>query len=284
MRHRLIAAGASLGLALMSTQLVASTADAAQPVARAAAPIIKAKVTDKAIRLSTSSIRAGLVTFKAVDKKAKGSAVLQVFRLHPGYTLQDLSADFGPAFSGDTAAIDRLDDNVDWLAGAEARANKPGWFQERLTKGSYVLIDQNQQAPIFSVLTVKGTVVPRQRIATQGTISTFTYGFRTDGTIRANGWVMTRNRADQPHFIVLQHVKAGTTRHQVVKFFKTGGQGRPTWARRGSTSLGVISPNRRAAWHLDLPPGRYALFCFWPDRFSGMPHVAMGMIDMVNLH
>ena len=120
MKHRLIAAGASLGLALMSTQLVASTAHAAQPVARAAAPTIKAKVTDTAIKLSTGSINAGLVTFKVVDNKSKRAAVLQAFRLHAGYTLQDLSADFGPAFSGDTAAIARLDDNVTWLAGAEA--------------------------------------------------------------------------------------------------------------------------------------------------------------------
>jgi hypothetical protein len=283
MRHRLIAAGASLGLALMGTQLVAPTADAAQPVARAAAPTIKAKVTDKAIKLSSSSIRAGLVTFKVVDKKAKGAAVLQVFRLHPGYTLQDLSADFGPAFAGDTAAIARLDDNVDWLAGAEARATKPGWFQERLTRGHYVFIDQNQQAPIFSELTVKGTVHKRRPVATHGVITTFTYGFRTDGKIRANGWVMARNRADQPHFIVLQHVKRGTTRHQVVTFFNGSGHGQPSWVRRGSTSLGVISPKVNAAWHLDLPKGRYAMFCFWPDRMTGMPHVAMGMIDMVNL-
>lgn len=283
MRHRLIATGASLGLALMGAQFVAPTAHAAQPVARAEAPTIKAKVTDHAIKLSSSSIRAGLVTFKVVDKKAKGAAVLQAFHLHSGYTLQDLSADFGPAFSGDTDAIGRLDDNVDWLAGAEARSSKPGWFQERLTKGRYVFIDQNQQAPIFTTLTVKGTVHKRKPVATQGTISTFTYGFRTDGKIRANGWVMAQNRADQPHFIVLQHVKKGTTRHQVVKFFKGGGHGQPSWARRGSTSLGVISPNVKSAWHLDLPKGRYAMFCFWPDRMSGMPHVAMGMIDMVNL-
>lgn len=283
MKHRLIATGASLGLALMGAQFIAPTAHAAQPVARAAAPTIQAKVTDHAIKLSSSSIRAGLVTFKVVDKKAKGSAVLQVFRLHPGYTLQQLSADFGPAFSGDTDAIGRLDDNVDWLAGAEARSSKPGWFQERLTKGQYVFIDQNQQAPIFTMLTVKGKVVKRQPVATHGTISTFSYGFRTDGRIRANGWVMARNRADQPHFIVLQHVKPGTTRNQVVKFFKNGGNGRPTWALRGGTSLGVFSPMKNAAWHLDLAKGRYAMFCFWPDRFSGMPHVAMGMIDMVNL-
>lgn len=283
MRHRLIAAGASVGLALMGTQLVAPSADAAQPVARAAAPTVTAKVTDSAIKLSSSSIGAGLVTFKAVDKKAKGAAVLQVFRLHPGYTLQDLSGDFGPAFSGDTAAIARLDDNVTWLAGAEARATKPGWFQERLTKGHYVFIDQNQNAPIFSTLTVTGKAHQRQPVASQGKINIFTYGFEPRGTIRNQGWVKVDNRSDQPHFIEFQRVKKGTTRAQVLKFLRSGGNGQPSFAMRANDSFGVISPNRHAAWKLDLPKGRYALMCFWPDRMSGMPHAYMGMIDMVNL-
>jgi hypothetical protein len=283
MRHRLIATGVSLGLALMGTQLLAPTAQAAHPVARAAAPTIKAKVTDKAIKLSTSSIHAGLVTFKVVDKKAKGSAVLQAFHLHPGYTLQQLSQDFGPAFSGDTAAIARLDDNVDWLAGAEAKSTKPGWFQERLTKGSYVFIDQNQQAPIFTVLTVRGKVHKRTPVATHGKINIFTYGFEPRGAIRNNGWVKVDNRSDQPHFIELQRVKSGTTRGQVLKFLRSGGQGQPSFAKRANSSFGVISPNRHAAWNLDLPKGRYALMCFWPDRATGMPHAVMGMVDMVNL-
>lgn len=283
MKHRLIAAGASLGLALMSTQLVASTAHAAQPVARAAAPTIKAKVTDTAIKLSTGSINAGLVTFKVVDNKSKRAAVLQAFRLHAGYTLQDLSADFGPAFSGDTAAIARLDDNVTWLAGAEAKSAKPGWFQERLTKGSYVFIDQNQNAPIFTTLTVKGTAHKRTPVASHGKINIFTYGFEPRGAIRNKGWVKVANRSDQPHFIEFQAVKKGTSRAQVLKFLRSGGHGQPSFAMRAHTSFGVISPNRHAAWKLDLPKGRYALMCFWPDRMSGMPHAFMGMVDMVNL-
>jgi hypothetical protein len=282
MRHRLIAAGASMGLALTGTLLVAPTAGAAQPVARAATPTITAKVTDQAIKLSSSSIGAGLVTFKAVDKKDKGAAVLQVFKLHSGYTLQDLSADFDPAFSGDTAAIARLDDNVTWLAGAEARASKPGWFQERLTKGSYVFIDQNQNAPIFSTLRVKGKAHKRHPVATHGKINIFTFGFEPRGAIGNHGWVAVDNRSDQPHFIEFQRVKKGTTRAQVLKFLRSG-SGQPSFGLRANSTFGVISPNRHAAWKVDLPKGRYALMCFWPDRMTGMPHAFMGMVDMVNL-
>jgi len=280
MRHRLIAAGASLGLAVMSTQLVAPGAHAVQPAERAAAaPIIKAKMTHSSIKLSDDTVRAGRIEFKVVTHK--GGHVFQLLRIHSGYTPQQLSQDIPAAFSGDTAAIARVDDNVTWLGGAEAHPGRPGFYEVKLRAGHYLAVDQEGNG--LAMLTVKGTVHKRVAPQTQGTIATFTYGFRTDGKIRANGWVKARNRADQPHFIVLQHVKKGTTRQQVVKFFKSGGQGRPSWALRGSTSLGVISPTVRVDWHLDLPTGRYALFCFWPDRMTGMPHVAMGMIDMVNL-
>jgi hypothetical protein len=33
----------------------------------------------------------------------------------------------------------------------------------------------------------------------------------------------------------------------------------------------------------DLPAGEYLLACFWPDRFTGMPHFFMGMWKLINL-
>ena len=34
---------------------------------------------------------------------------------------------------------------------------------------------------------------------------------------------------------------------------------------------------------LYLPPGKYLVACFWPDYFTGMPHVAMGMWKLVTI-
>lgn len=283
MKHRLIAAGASLGLALMTTQLVAPAAHAARPVERTAAPTVTATVGDSSITLSRSNIRAGLITFKVVDSKTKGSAILQVLRLHPGYTLQQLGADINQAFSGDTAAIGRVDDNVTWLSGAQATAAKTGWFQQRLTQGQYVMIDQNGNGPVFTQLTVTGTVVKRTPMRTAGWITTYTYGFETSRSLPHNGWIRANNRADQPHFIELQRVKEGTTAKQIRQFIKSGGAGQPSWALRANSGIGVISPNITTRWKIDLPKGKYLVACFWPDRMDGMPHFFHGMWKLVHL-
>jgi hypothetical protein len=69
----------------------------------------------------------------------------------------------------------------------------------------------------------------------------------------------------------------------VRKFFKSGAQVTPSWALRGSTGTGVISPGRSQIVAVHLPPGKYLLACFWPDDRTGMPHAMMGMWKLVTL-
>jgi hypothetical protein len=279
-RIRTIAAAAAAGLVTLAVPGLPA-AHAAHPISRAAAPVITAKMTSSTIKLSDSSPRAGRLTFKVTT--GKGDHVFQILKLHTGYTLQQAGADFQLAFGRhpDTAAIARLDDNVTWLGGAEAKPGKPGWYQISLKAGDYVAIDQQGNGLV--PLTVTGSTQKRTAQKTHGTITTFSYGFRSDGNLPAKGWLKATNRADQPHFIVLQHVKEGTTRQQVAKFFAKGGNGQPSFGLPGSTGLGVISPGQTVAWNVDLPKGEYIMMCFWPDRFTGMPHVAMGMFDLTHL-
>ena len=283
MKHRLTAAGVTLGLAF-SVSLASPSAHAARPVERTpAAPVVVAKVSGSAITLSSSSIRAGKITFKVVDTKAKGRALLQVLRLHKGYTPSDLQADIGTAFSGDLAAIGRLDDKVSWLSGAEATPKKNGWFDIKLAAGNYLVVDQDGNG--FGQFTVHGTVVKRTAPSAHGaSIITYTYGFDTTGKLPHRGWVRTTNKADQPHFIVASRVKDGTTKRQVARYIHSGAQGRPSWALKASSGLGVISPTKTGMWKLDLPQGRYLLQCFWPDRMDGAPHCFHGMWQLVTLH
>lgn len=282
-RIRTLAAGTAVGLVtLVAPGLPASYA--AHPVDRAAAPTISVKMTAKSLTLSDAKVRAGLVSFEATTKK--GDHVLQILKLHTGYTLQQAFADVQAGLNNgkkapDLDAIARLDHNITWLGGAETKPGVTGAFDVRLKAGQYLAIDQ--QGNGLAQLKVTGGSQARSGHATKGTITTFTYGFRTDGKVAANGWVKVTNRADQPHFVILQHVKPGTTRHQVVKFFASGGNGKPPWALPGSTGLGVISPGTSVSWHVDVPKGHYVAFCFWPDLNTGMPHVAMGMLDLLTL-
>lgn len=283
MKHRLTAVGITLGLAF-SASVAATPAHAARPVERAAvAPVVVAKVSASKIHLSATSVRAGKITFKVVDMKDHGGAVLQILRLHKGYSPIDLQNDFGPAFSGDTAAIGRLDDNVTWLSGASATLKKNGWFNISLGAGNYFVIDQEGAG--VTQLTVHGTKVKRTAPPAHGaSIITYTYGFDTTGRLPHDGWIRTTNKADQPHFIVAQRVKQGTTHRQVARFIRSGAQGNPSWAMKANSGLGVISPTKTGLWKLDLPKGEYLLQCFWPDRMDGAPHFFHGMWQLVQLH
>ena len=290
MKHRLTAAGITLGLAFTAS-LGTTSAQAARPVERAAtSPVVVAKVSKSAIDLSTPSVRAGKITFKVVDTKAKGQAVLQILRLHAGYTPGDLQTDIGQAFGApgvtlpeQLAAIDRLDNKVTWLSGASATPTRPGWFNISLAKGNYILVDQDGAG--FSQLNVHGTTVKRTAPSAHGaSIITYTYGFDTTGVLPHDGWVRTTNKADQPHFIVASRVKDGTTARQVARYIKSGAQGAPSWALKANSGLGVISPGKTGLWKLHLPRGEYLLQCFWPDLMDGQPHFFHGMWQLVHLH
>ncbi len=282
MRHRsrLIAAGATVGLALMTAQL-APAAQAARPVEKLApTPVVKVSMSHDSLTLSTASVRAGLIMFKATT--AKGQHILQLLRLHTGYTPQQLQSDIALAFQGDTDAIGRVDDNVSWLSGASATPKKPGWIEEKLKAGHYFAIDQNGNG--FGQFDVTGTVQKRTPVATHGGIRVYTYGFDAiPSTLPHSAWITTSNHADQPHFIELDRVKPGTTHRQVQKWIKAGAPGQPPFAMGGSTGLGVISPGFSGAWKLDAPKGKYLIACFWPDRMTGQPHFFMGMWDLLNL-
>ena len=92
------------------------------------------------------------------------------------------------------------------------------------------------------------------------------------------------NQADQPHFLVLQHVKSSTTNKQGSEVHQVRrSQGNPSWVLKANTDSGVVSPNRSQLLNYDLPAGKYLVACFWPDYFTGMPHVNMGMWKLVTL-
>lgn len=290
MKHRLTVAGITLGLAFTAS-LATPSAHAVRPVEhKAAAPVVVAKVSANAIHLSTTSVRAGKITFKVVDTKAHGVAVLQILRIHQGYSPGALQTDIGRAFGGPGVTLDQqlasianLDDEVTWLSGAQATPKKNGWFDIKLGKGSYFLIDQDGNG--VTQLAVHGTTVKRTAPSAHGaSIITYTYGFDTTGTLPHDGWVRTTNKADQPHFIIAQRVKQGTTHRQVARFIKSGAQSNPTWALRANSGLGVISPGKTGLWKIDLPKGEYLLQCFWPDRMDGAPHFFHGMWQLVQLH
>lgn len=284
---RMVAALAVFGLA--TTSLLAGPATAAPAPETAAdlsvdgVPTVVARMTSKHIRLSVGDhMRAGRVMFKVVTRDDRNHE-LQLMRLHRGYTVREAQADFSKAFRGNVAAVNRIDANITFLGGAPAKVGKPGWFSVKLHANRYMVVDQ--QGSGMTALTVRGTAPDRPTVHYDSRITALSYGFDPSlKTMPASGWTLVGNHSDQPHFVVMNRIKQGTTRKQVRAYFKSGSHKEPSWALHSSTSTAVVSPYRTETFHYDLPAGKYLLMCFWPDDETGMPHVYMGMWHFVTLN
>ncbi|MGZ4426474.1 MAG: hypothetical protein ACXVXC_15120 [Nocardioidaceae bacterium] len=237
-------------------------------------------MSKQTVTLSRSRLHAGRVMFRVVT--GKGDHALQLFRLHKGYTPTQAQADFPKAFSGDVDAVNRIDDNITFLGGAEARPHNPGTFVVNLAANRYLAVDQNGNG--MARLRVFGTRAPQPKVPFSSHIRAFSYGFGAmPATIPHRGWTFVDNRSDQPHFVVFNHVKDNTTPKMVRRYIASGSQKPPKFGLRANTSVGVLSPNRSEVFHYHLPPGKYLLACFWPDDETGMPHFYMGMWKLIHL-
>ena len=272
-------AAAGLGaLALLGPQAGAADAGTRAPSATTV-PTVVAHMGSQ-IRLSDTTVHAGRILFKAVTNDRTHE--LQIARLRPGYTVEQANADGNKAFAGDVQAIARLDDGVSFRGGVLTHPQHPGWFSTVLKAGHYVVLDQN--GPGLTMLTVTGQHPRRVPAPHQGTITAYSYGFGTSaGALPADGWIRIYNQADQPHFVEISRVKAGTTAQMVRKSFASESQQRPSFSLRAHAGAAVISPGVSEVVRVHLPAGRYLIMCFWPDRFTGMPHALMGMWKLVTL-
>lgn len=265
-------------VALTAASLVGATSAQASSPRRV--PVVIAHVSGKSVSLSTGrNLHAGRIIFRVVSRN--GYHGLQVARLHPGYTLAQAGSDIAKAFKGNVAAVRRVDNNITFRGGATGHPGHPGRFGITLNAGRYLLIDQNSNA--YSFVHVYGKTPRRALIPNRSAITLFTYGFgNTPAVLPARGWTYVSDRSDQPHFLVMQHVKPNTTAAMVRKAFRPGAR-QPSFALRANTSTGVLSPNKGQAFYYHLPRGKYVLACFWPDDDTGMPHAFMGMWKLVVL-
>jgi hypothetical protein len=282
-RVRAIAAAATAAALAVTAAMTA-----AAPAEAASVKTVKVRMTDTAITFSgggattangVTTLRAGRYHFHVVAPS--GGHALQLVRFRNGYTPEQAMQDFQPAFEGDVPAVQRLDHGVEFRGGASARPHHPGDMYVSLRAAQFMAIDQNGTAG--ALLQVTGTPPNQPRVPHTGKYTAFSYGWGVSKHLPASGTVKIANQADQPHFLVLQRVKASTTKSKVRRFIKSGAQGNPSWALRASADSGVLSRGHAQLLTYDLPPGKYFVACFWPDYFNGMPHFMMGMWTLVTL-
>jgi hypothetical protein len=263
-------------------------AAAAPAEAATAVPTVKVRMSGSSITFSgggattsggVTTLHAGRYRFHVVS--AGGDHILQLLRFRNGYTPQQAQQDFTDAFEGNVAAVQRVDNGVVFLGGADAAPKHPGTMVVKIRATQMMAIDQNGDA--VAMVNVVGSAPTQKKVAHGGTYSAFSYGWGVSRHLPASGMVKFANSADQPHFLVLQHVKDSTTNAKVRRFIRGGLQGNPSWGLPESADSGVLSPGKSQLFSYDLPAGKYLLMCFWPDYFTGMPHVNMGMWKLVTL-
>lgn len=279
------------GIAAAATVAVAAATVAvttAGPAEAATTHTVTVRMSDSAItfRGGGSSTANGATTLHAGQyhfhvTTGAGDHALQLVRFRNGYTAQQAQSDLPKAFQGDVAAVQRVDNGVVFRGGADARPGHPGDMVVTLKAAQYMAVDQNGNAG--ALLTVTGTAPKSSRVAHSGTYTAFSYGWAVSRHLPAVGTVKVTNQADQPHFLVIQRVKASTTAATVRTSLAAGGQGNPPWLLKASAGSGVVSPGTSQFFSYDLPPGKYFIACFWPDYFTGMPHFLMGMWKLVTI-
>jgi len=240
-------------------------------------------------RLSVDTISPGKTMFKVVRKNAGGS--MEVARFKHGYTIADFATDAGGLFTGDLAAIARVDDNVEFYGGmpVATKADPTAVFKFGVdvdARGTYYVINIDKQT--FTTLTVKGAPENRSLPAATGKLGMkLSHTFAAPATDPHRGWMKTTNNATQPHFLVLDRVKKSTTDAQVAAYFGTfpPPPGPPSFAFAGGgeVSTEVVSPGRTVIWKYKTHAGRYLAQCYYPDRDTGMPHAFMGMWKLIDL-
>jgi hypothetical protein len=285
-RNRTRATAAAAATALFAVTAALSVATPAQ----AAVKTVRVHISDSAISFSgggattsngVTTLHAGRYHFHAMT--GGGAHSLQFVRLQNGYTLDQALQDF-QTLNGDTpdiAAVQRIDHGVLFLGGVDAAPKAPGDMVTTVRSGQVFAFDVQGNA--MAPLNVVGQLGKTGRTPHEGTYTAFSYGWGVSKHLSKSGMVKFANQADQPHFLVIQQVKASTTNKQVRKFINSGLQGNPSWGLKASTESGVVSPGKSQFFAYDLPAGKYLVMCFWPDYFSGMPHVMMGMWKLVTL-
>jgi hypothetical protein len=250
-----------------------------------------------AVKLSDNKIRPGNTIFRVKNMDGKASkGLIQLLRLKKGYTIVDASTDLNTAFSETSTptqvakAIRRVDRKIVFYGGMEAKGNPTkvaSWAVKIDRPGTYLALNFDKQ--LLSRLTVKGDKQRRVLPGQDGRVDAASGPggsnvWKVGKHNAAHGWMSTTNNADEPHFVVLDHVKKSATMGQVHDCFTGPPDQCHAFAKDGATTdTGVISPGHRFLWAYDLPKGKYLASCFWPSKMDGTPHAFMGMLKFTNL-
>ncbi|MEO6700861.1 MAG: hypothetical protein ABI140_09480 [Jatrophihabitantaceae bacterium] len=245
------------------------------------------------------SVHAGWVTFTVSTPETSYHA-LQVLRLKGGSTLSQVLTDFTLGLSDSRAdnaqgARDLYRDAT-LMGGVVTSAYAAQSVSMPMTPGTYYLLDQNEiggPTPVrVHTLKVNGHMdwdgMPRFSATIGMVIDNMDMpAFVAPSDLKADGNILMYGQGDELHEAVFRPIKPGITDDYITQYYKDLDAGLPhapspwTDIQHG---LQAMSPGQFVVFHLNLPPGLYALVCLVPDDVSGIAHSHMGMHKVITLH
>jgi hypothetical protein len=228
-------------------------------------------------------------------RSVRGEHEIAIASFKQGYSFKKLVADilyFGTHTKKDHSptkkAIKHLDHaiaNTHLWGGIDAQANKTVKETVVLPKGKYTVYDDSGNLPASpKKLTVTGALHHTKSPKTSGLVFMKKNADRFGGskTLPHKGTIKVVNHnISSPHFLVLLHVKKGTTRRQIIDALQ--GNSPPTFIRRGGTGTDALSSGQSQTLKYSIPRGTYGELCFFPDPVTGIPHAFMGMVRIVHV-
>lgn len=227
----------------------------------------------------------------AIQLNAKRAHVtLGFIKFKSGYNFKMARNDLFATFGGDLEALHRLNTKSIFLGGLGASRGETASGTVVLPRGNIVMYDFGGN-DLVKLGTIK-IVGPAQKRPVPDinarVIAKDMARWGGSKEFRKRGTLLFKNDAtDSPHFMMLQHVAAGTTRGDVLQWLQCVPSPEdpcaPTFFRDGTLESEVLSPGKSQTVNYDLPRGTYVELCFYPDHMTGAPHAAMGMVRIVKL-
>jgi hypothetical protein len=151
-------------------------------------------------------------------------------------------------------------------------------------RGRYLVANLDKNT--LTTLKVKGKHQRRSMPSADGKLNVAPGNVWKPGKHNAHkGWMNTTNRAAEPHFVDMEHVKKGTTLKDIQDFFADPQHNPPPFAKDGaSADTGVISPGHNLPVEVQRAQGPVLLGLLLAEQ--GRRHAARlhGMLDVFNLH
>ncbi|MBV9292649.1 MAG: hypothetical protein JO222_09380 [Frankiales bacterium] len=229
-----------------------------------------------------------------LDSGRKNGATYAVVGFKTGYTFHDFRHDLGIAFQNLFAPNGNTKKGLKYLNKAINHSSGYGGYHADglgeskstlllTTPGQYTLFDNSGNLPKRPVtLTVTAPVGPQTLAKAPTVIAKTNRRFAGPKVLPRKGIIGFRNNStESPHFLILQHIKEGTTKKQIRQGLQSNSQ--PSWLLPESTETDVVSHGNEIRIHVNLPKGEYVEMCFFPDPQTGMPHALMGMFRIVHL-